>query len=142
MGAIGENHKSITIAKKYYDEFIYELDPERGTFMFNITNFSLGKSNEEITLSIEEITAMILKLGKLNAEKQGKIEIKDCVITVPAHWDYDRRISLLASVYIAGLNPLSFIHENSAAALYYAIERLDENKTHTVLIYNIGAYNL
>ena len=37
------------------------------------------------------------------------------------------------------MNPLAFIHENTAAALYYAIDRKDENKTHTVIFYNLGA---
>lgn len=33
------------------------------------------------------------------------------------------------------------MNENSAVALYYGLERLD-NSTHNVLFYNIGAYNL
>jgi len=43
---------------------------------------------------------------------------------------------------IAGLNPLGFIQENSAIALYYSIQRNDANKTHYALFYNIGSSGL
>jgi hypoxia up-regulated 1 len=33
------------------------------------------------------------------------------------------------------------MNENSAAALYYGLERVD-NSTHTVIFYNVGSYNL
>jgi len=44
----------------------------------------------------------------------------------------------LTAAKIAKLNVLAFIHENSAAALYYGLERSDE-KLHRVLFYNLGS---
>ena len=44
------------------------------------------------------------------------------------------------SAEIAGLNVLGFIKDNTAAALFYGIDRIDENSTHTVIFYNIGSY--
>jgi len=38
------------------------------------------------------------------------------------------------------LNVLGFIKDNTAAALFYGIDRIDENSTHTVIFYNIGSY--
>ena len=76
------------------------------------------------------------------SEKFGKVEIKDCVFTVPSHWSIRARYQLLQAIELAGLNVLSLIHENTAAALFYSIERTDENKTHTVIFYNLGANNL
>lgn len=37
---------------------------------------------------------------------------------------------------------LGFVHENTAAAVWYGIDRIDENKTHTVLFYNMGSENI
>lgn len=37
---------------------------------------------------------------------------------------------------------MGLVNENSAAALYYGLNRLDENETHTVLLYNLGAEHL
>jgi hypoxia up-regulated 1 len=39
---------------------------------------------------------------------------------------------------IAGLSVLQLIHENTAAATMYGIDRLDVNGTHVVLFYNMG----
>ena len=84
---------------------------------------------------------MILKRAKVLSEKQGGIEIKDCVITIPSNWNLDQKRALLDSASLAGLHVLSFMHENTAGALYYGIERND-NETHTVLFYNLGSSNL
>lgn len=43
---------------------------------------------------------------------------------------------------LAGLSPLGLVNENSAAALYYGLNRLDENGTQTILIYNMGSEHL
>jgi hypoxia up-regulated 1 len=39
---------------------------------------------------------------------------------------------------LAGLSVLQLVHENTAAATLYGIERLDKDKDHTVLFYNMG----
>ena len=40
---------------------------------------------------------------------------------------------------LAGVNPLAFIHDNTAAALYHGIRRLDNETTHRVIFYNMGS---
>lgn len=84
---------------------------------------------------------MILKYAKGLADKMGKVDIKDCVITVPTHWGFAQKDALLTAVDLSGLHALSLISENTAAGLYYAVERVDD-VPHTVMFYNIGATNL
>jgi hypoxia up-regulated 1 len=60
---------------------------------------------------------------------------------VPAAWNLNQRSALKQAARIAGLETLAIINENSAAALYYSLERID-NTTHTVIFYNVGSYNL
>lgn len=86
--------------------------------------------------------AIILKYGKYLSEKFGKVDIKDCVVTVPPHWNVKQRFQLVSAIELAGLHPLALVSENTAAALYYAIDRYDENSTFTAMIYNVGSYNL
>ena len=65
--------------------------------------------------------------------------IRDCVITVPDFFTTKERNALLDAASLAGLNVLDLMNENSAAALYYGIERAyDVNKTDTFIIYNMG----
>ena len=49
--------------------------------------------------------------------------------------------ALKTAAKIAGFDVLGIMNENSAVALYYGLERID-NTTHRVLFYNVGAYNL
>ena len=49
---------------------------------------------------------------------------------------------MVRAAKLAGLQPMGLVNENSAAALYYGLNRLDENETHTVLLYNLGAEHL
>ena len=66
---------------------------------------------------------MILNYAKKLAIKMVEQPIRDCVITVPSHYSLGQRNSLISAIRIAGLNPTGLIFENSAAALYYALER-------------------
>jgi len=116
---------------------------ERQTIVFELKDFKLHDEqiDERVFLSVEEVTAMIIKHGKVLAEKQGGIEIKDCVLTVPSNWNSDQKRALQDAVSLAGLHLLAFVNENTAGALYYGIERND-NETHTVLFYNLGSSSL
>lgn len=95
-----------------------------------------------MSFSVEELVSMYLKHAKILADKQAGLKIKDAVITIPPWYGIRERLALSDAVQLAGLTPLAFIHENTAAALYYAIERKDENKTHTVIFYNLGSGSL
>ena len=95
-----------------------------------------------MSFTVEELVAMFLKHAKFLADQQSGMNIKDAVITIPPSYAMPERYALLDATQIAGLNPLAFIHENTAAALYYSIERRDENKTHTVIFYNLGSNSL
>ena len=45
---------------------------------------------------------------------------------------------LIDAAELAGLNVIQLVHENSAAAIMYGIDRLDTEKDLNVLIYNMG----
>ena len=45
---------------------------------------------------------------------------------------------LIDAANLAGLNVVQLVHENSAAAVMYGIDRLDSEKDLNVLIYNMG----
>lgn len=84
----------------------------------------------------EEISAMVLKRLKQDAEVLLGEEIEDVVITVPAYFDDARRKATQDAGRIAGLNVLRIINEPTAAALAYGIDKLDQNQT--ILVYDLG----
>jgi len=81
-----------------------------------------------------ELSALILK--KLKTEcSAAHGEIRDAVISVPAHFDEVRRKATMDAGSIAGLNVIGIVNEPVAAALYYATTRKVSGK---VLVYDLG----
>lgn len=83
----------------------------------------------------EEISAIILKKLKEDAELALGEAVTDAVITVPAYFDDARRTATKQAGTIAGLNVLRLINEPTAAALAFGI---DGDKTGKVFVYDLG----
>lgn len=84
----------------------------------------------------EEISAIILKRLKEDAEILVGESVRDAVITVPAYFDDAQRKATQDAGRIAGLNVLRIINEPTAAALAYGIDKV--SKQQTILIYDLG----
>lgn len=84
----------------------------------------------------EEISAMILRRLKEDAETMLGETIEDAVVTVPAYFDDAQRKSTQDAGRIAGLNVLRIINEPTAAALAYGLDKLHQPQT--ILVYDLG----
>lgn len=90
--------------------------------------------------TVEELTAMLLRVVQRNAKKETGISIDDVVITVPVYFSQAERQAVLDAAKIAGLNVISLINENTAAAVQYSIDRqYNVSETHTACFFNMGA---
>lgn len=85
--------------------------------------------------SAEEISAVILKKLKNDAETALGQPVTDVVITVPAYFDDARRTATRQAGQIAGMNVLRVLNEPTAAAMSYG---LSQDKNGTVLVYDLG----
>lgn len=85
--------------------------------------------------SAEEISAVILKKLKNDAEIALGKSVTDVVITVPAYFDDARRTATRQAGQIAGMNVLRVLNEPTAAAMSYGLE---QDKNGTVLVYDLG----
>jgi len=81
-----------------------------------------------------ELSSLILKKLKQECSVEGN-EIRDAVISVPAHFDEVRRKATMDAGTMAGLNVIGIVNEPVAAALYYATTREVSGK---VLVYDLG----
>ncbi len=103
----------------------------------------MGKSKEQFhrtfenkNYSAEELSALILKKLKADAEKYLKTPVTDAVITVPAYFNDSERTATITAGRLAGLNVLQIINEPTSAALAYGLDKLDEDQT--VFVFDLG----
>ena len=103
----------------------------------------MGKSKDEFhrefgekIFSAEELSALIVKKLKNDAERYLGQEVTDAVITVPAYFNDSERTATIHAGQLAGLNVLSIINEPTAAALSYGLDKLDSNQT--VFVFDLG----
>jgi len=86
--------------------------------------------------SPEEISSMILKKLKEDAERYLGQKVTKAVITVPAYFNDSQRQATKNAGTIAGLEVLRIINEPTASALAYGLDKQDELLT--VLVFDLG----
>ena len=85
--------------------------------------------------SSPEISSMILRKLKKDAEDYIGEAVTDAVITVPAYFSDAQRQATKDAGRIAGLNVLRIINEPTSAALAYG---LDHGQQQKILVYDLG----
>lgn len=85
--------------------------------------------------SPQELSAMVLRKLRRDAESFLGQEVTDAVITVPAYFDDSQRQATKDAGRIAGLNVLRIINEPTSAALAYG---LDNGTAQKVMVYDLG----
>jgi molecular chaperone DnaK len=83
----------------------------------------------------QEISAMILRKLKKDAEEYLGEEIKQAVITCPAYFTDSQRQATKDAGIIAGLDVLRIINEPTSACLAYGVGKA---KDETILVFDLG----
>ena len=119
-------------------------DPEvaraREVLPYKIVNGPNGDARVHIpqsgrTYTPQEISAMILRKLKEDAEAYLGHEVKQAVITVPAYFNDSQRQATKDAGRIAGLDVLRIVNEPTAASLAYG---LDKSSLETIMVFDLG----
>jgi len=86
--------------------------------------------------SAEELSALVLRSLKADAEAALGEPITDAVITVPAYFNDKQRKATRRAGELAGLHVERLINEPTAAALAYGIHRLEQSTK--FLVFDLG----
>jgi molecular chaperone HscC len=113
------------------------LEPDRCAALFkrymgSDWNVTLGKR----TFTPEELSSLVLRSLKQDAEAFLGHPVERAVITVPAYFNDQQRKATLNAGRIAGLRVERIINEPTAAALAYGFHESDEEKI--LLIFDLG----
>lgn len=86
----------------------------------------------------QEISAFILTELKRQAEAYVGEPIHDAVITVPAYFKEPQRGATEDAARMARLNVRRLINEPTAAAVCFGADKIEDDRTHTYAVYDLG----
>ncbi|MFN8655432.1 MAG: molecular chaperone DnaK [Candidatus Obscuribacterales bacterium] len=124
--------------KRFIGRRFNEVESERKIVSYKVKEGPDGGCKVAIQgkdYSPEEISAMILRKLKEDAEKYLGEKVTSAVITVPAYFNDSQRQSTKNAGTIAGLEVLRIINEPTAAALAYGLE---SKANETILVFDLG----
>jgi molecular chaperone DnaK len=85
-----------------------------------------------------EVSAIVLMKMKQTAEDYLGEPVTEAVVTVPAYFNDSQRQATKDAGRIAGLNVLRIINEPTAAALAYGLDKVKDQKTERIAVYDLG----
>src|SRR6185369_3296323 len=124
--------------KRFIGRRFGEVESERSIVSYKVKEGPDGGCKVTIQgkdYTPEEISAMILRKLKEDAEKHLGEKVTKAVITVPAYFNDSQRQATKNAGTIAGLEVLRIINEPTAAALAYG---LDKKQDETILVFDLG----
>jgi molecular chaperone DnaK len=125
--------------KRFMGRRFDEVESERRLVSYKVLSGPDGSCRIPLSgrdYTPEELSAMVLRKLKEDAEKYLGEKITSAVITVPAYFNDSQRQATKNAGTIAGLEVLRIINEPTAAALAYGLEK---NKAqHTIMVFDLG----
>jgi molecular chaperone DnaK len=138
--AVVNSENTVFSIKRFMGRRYDETEVERDMVPFEVTAGPSGDARVKIPITgkeytPQEISAMILRKLKQDAEAYLGEPVTQAVITVPAYFNDSQRQATKDAGQIAGLEVLRIINEPTAASLAYG---LDKKEMETILVFDLG----
>ena len=134
LGKTEESPELKNYLKKYFQT--YDIVTDERTHHIK---FKVNYNEQQYFFNSQELLGMMFRYIKDFAEKYGKTDIKEFVITVPCFYGYKQHQALLNAADISGMKLLRIIHDNTAVAIKYFNENRAQKETKYYIFYNMGA---
>lgn len=89
-------------------------------------------------MKAEELSAVILKSLKTDAQNFLGEEITEAIISVPAFFNNPQREAVLRAGKLAGLNVRKIINEPTSAALAYGVGNVENEEERAIIVLDLG----
>ena len=135
---ITQPERSVYSVKRLMGRGVEDVAEELKLFPFRIASGSESVIQLQLgdrTFTPPEISALVLRQLKQNAEDYFGVPVDKAVITVPAYFNDAQRQATKDAGRIAGLEVLRLVNEPTAAALAYG---LDKRENGIVAVYDLG----
>jgi len=138
--AIINAENTVYSIKRFMGRLYSEVESERSMVPYRVVE---GRNNMAVVrigekeYTPEEISAMVLRKLKEDAEAYLSEKVTQAVITVPAYFNDSQRTATKHAGEIAGLEVLRIINEPTAASLSYGFGR-DQSQEQTILVWDLG----
>ncbi len=136
--AVSNPEKTVYSIKRFMGRYYNEVEQERNTVQYEVVRGASNDARVKIggdMYSPQEISAMILKKMKEDAENYLGESIQKAVITVPAYFNDSQRQATKDAGTIAGLEVVRIINEPTASSLAYGLEKGEEQR---ILVFDLG----
>lgn len=136
------NQQEQLIVGKHAQEKL-KTEPERTASVFKRamgtdSEFTLGKK----TFNATELSALVIKVIKDDAEQYLKEPVSQAIISVPAYFNENQRKATKVAAEMAGLSVKRLINEPTAAAMAYGIHEKPEDTRFMVLDLGGGTFDV
>ena len=135
---IAHPERSIYSVKRLMGRGVEDVREELKLFPFRIAEGSESVIRVQLgdkTFTPPEVSALILRELRKNAEEAIGAPVTKAVITVPAYFNDAQRQATRDAGRLAGLEVLRLVNEPTAAALAYG---LDKRKEGIIAVYDLG----
>ena len=136
--AVTNPDNTISSIKRLMGRKYSEIGHEKDLVPYKVTKAKNGDAHVVLgdkTTSPPEISAMILRKLKEDAEAKLGEPVNQAVITVPAYFNDSQRNATKDAGRIAGLEVLRIINEPTAASLAYGMEKKGDQ---AIAVYDLG----
>ncbi len=138
--AVVNSENTVFSIKRFMGRRYDETQVERKMVPYQVVPGPAGDARVRIPVTgkeytPQEISAMILRKLKQDAEAYLGEPVTQAVITVPAYFNDSQRQATKDAGQIAGLEVLRIINEPTAASLAYG---LDKKEMETILVFDLG----
>lgn len=131
-----EGDGSVLFGEEAKDEFASGSQSAAALYKRDMGNDSYQRTIGGRVYSATDLSAVFLRALVADAEEVMGERVDGAVITVPAYFAHAQVKATMEAARQAGLNLLSTIHEPTAAALAYGLDKADVERT--VLFYDLG----